>query len=297
MPHIPFSRFVVSAVASELADDGIRVFPQPIPCRLSEDNMYRPLVMNTSGKFLARVAANRAGLQRIKIRSIAQPEELPQAKLDKVVIGPNCWATILRTRNNHQEIWTKHIPTSLLDQVRLVYEENMEVQDIAIGANSAWFLHAVRMNEPSLGHHFFFGGEICDLPEFRRIISAASSVQKVQFAGDGWLIRHDENSFSWRNLPDKLSNRLEEILCSDHLTINQVVCCLDEDAWYLSFTDRVTQARSACYGDVSELFVNDTRKLWASEIFLGPNQFHFIREHDRTLFGHVADQDLVNFLR
>ena len=295
MQLVPISKLVIEAKSCVApVDSDLLLFPKPVPCKLTTDQ-YKPLIKGDATGLLSVLAGNNAKLDKIRIRSVAAPEPVAQSRLEKLVIGNNpfTWIALLRDLDGQQEIWCRGLPTEMVDQLRFIYQDNLELADVALGPNDCWFIHAKRGG----GSHLLWGGAIAYANDFAGALKEAVTVNSVQFSSRGWIIQFNETSWLWRGLPFRLAERLEEVLCSEDLEISSVTCApFSESSWLVSAMNFRTGEKFNWHGGLPKSFEADFSKVWKFQLFLGPGNSHFIRDENRTFTCNFQDKILTSLI-
>jgi hypothetical protein len=300
---IPFSNLDLIAKHSTISSDfdGLLLFPKPLPVTLTGGTIYRPFSCGDVSELLAFLALNSAKLDKIRIRSVATAEPIEPSVLDKLVIGitPKTWLAILKTSSGQQDIWCRGLPADLVDQLRFIYNENLQLNDVALGPDDCWFIHARRTTTgESSGSHLLWSGSIAHQGDFSAAIKQAVTVNSVQFsATGGWLINFNESSWIWRGLPFRLAERLEQVLASADLEISSVTLGPFSDAsWLLTASNLKTGEKQSWHGGLSKSFEADFAKVWNYQLFLGPGNSYYVRDESRT-FASNFDSTLAELIK
>ena len=295
MQLIPISNLVMdSSCCSAPVEGDLLLFPKPLPCKLTGDK-YKPLIKGDASGLLTVLAGNSAGLDKIKIRSVAEPEALSRSHLEKVILGINAfsWVALMRDSEGQQDVWCRGLPTPMVDQLRFIYQDNLEIADIALGPKGSWFIQARRGG----GSHLLWGGEIKFPGDFAAALKGAVTVNSVQFSSSGWIVNFNETSWIWRGLPFRLAERLEHVLSSEDLEISSVTCApFSESTWLVSVVNLKTGEKFNWHGGLPKSFEADFAKVWKFKLSLGPGNCHFIRDESRTFTCNFQDKTLYSLL-
>ena len=209
------------------------VFPQAIPVMLGSDLYYRPAIESSCSTacipgnacnrcryvlaLLRGMSSNAARLTMTRLRSVAAPEEVPDRLIKIATASPDgsSWVVVSESKDGIldddypiQEIWAHRVPIELVDQLRIAYEENLEITNVAIGQD-CWFLQAKR---PGAGAHIFWGGKVPYSEGFVGAMKAAISIDTVIFSQDGWLVSFDSGSWVWRGIMPEVAAQIEKSL-------------------------------------------------------------------------------------